>query len=110
MATASHARGMLPLAIQTPFIPKKIAVDVPLFLKFMVGARQREAAAPANAAAEAQVDSEAAIDPAAYAEPEAEAYALAFGLIDVGPRPVENQPAGNPQAGPPEGTGGETSA
>ncbi|CAK7222904.1 hypothetical protein SCUCBS95973_004994 [Sporothrix curviconia] len=35
MATASHARGWLPLFLQTPAVPKKIAIDVPLFLKFL---------------------------------------------------------------------------
>ncbi|KJR84411.1 uncharacterized protein SPSK_09233 [Sporothrix schenckii 1099-18] len=40
MATASHARGNIPLFVQKPFIPKKIAIDVPLFLKVMVNKRE----------------------------------------------------------------------
>ncbi|KAL1891870.1 hypothetical protein Sste5346_007415 [Sporothrix stenoceras] len=111
MATASHARGMLPLMIQTPFVPKKIAIDVPLFLKFMVGARQKAAAAPANnALVEEEVTPEAETDPAAYAEREADAYALAFGLIDTGLQPVANEPVGTPQTGPQTGPQAEPQA
>ncbi|CAK7265398.1 hypothetical protein SEPCBS57363_001563 [Sporothrix epigloea] len=44
MATASHARGWLPLFIQTPAVPKKIAVDVPLFFKFLHSQRAEAAA------------------------------------------------------------------
>ncbi|CAK7211228.1 hypothetical protein SBRCBS47491_001046 [Sporothrix bragantina] len=43
MATASHARGWLPLFIQTPAVPKKIAIDVPLFLKFIQKMREQNA-------------------------------------------------------------------
>ncbi|CAK7274494.1 hypothetical protein SEPCBS119000_006201 [Sporothrix epigloea] len=44
MATASHARGWLPLFVQTPAVPKKIAVDVPLFFKFLHSQRAEAAA------------------------------------------------------------------
>jgi hypothetical protein len=35
MATASDAKGSLPMAIQKPAIPGKIAIDVGLFLKWI---------------------------------------------------------------------------
>ena len=45
MATVSHARGNLPLAIQTPVVPGKIAEDVPMFTKW-VAAKRAELAEP----------------------------------------------------------------
>lgn len=42
MATASHARGILPLFVQTPVVPGKIAIDVPLFTKWLKRHREDE--------------------------------------------------------------------
>lgn len=39
MATASDARGVLPMALQRPFVPNKIAEDVPMFTKWMLKTR-----------------------------------------------------------------------
>ncbi len=52
MATASHARGVVPLFLQTPFVPEKIAVDVPYFTKWMADRRKIAAAAAAAAVGE----------------------------------------------------------
>ncbi|EPE08930.1 hypothetical protein F503_04517 [Ophiostoma piceae UAMH 11346] len=41
MATASHARGNLPLAFQTPVVPGKIAEDVPMFTKWVAAKRDQ---------------------------------------------------------------------
>ncbi|CAK7239746.1 MAG: hypothetical protein STHCBS139747_001181 [Sporothrix thermara] len=69
MATASHARGRLPLFIQTPVVPKKIAIDVPLFLKYVQTVRQGGEASgssdSANQSAGQQSDQQPAVDPPA---------------------------------------------
>lgn len=84
MATASHARGWIPLMIQKPFIPKKIAIDVPLFLKEMVTKRKKEAAEAAEAAARAAQEQLVGVQVA--------------GEQPLAGQPVANQPIGNPQA------------
>ena len=46
MATASDAKGVLPMFVQTQAVPGQIAVDVPYFLGWVKGGRERRQSKP----------------------------------------------------------------
>ncbi|CAK7198300.1 hypothetical protein SEUCBS139899_000960 [Sporothrix eucalyptigena] len=87
MATASHARGWLPLFIQTPAVPKKIAIDVPLFLSFLQKQRALAAGQVQAQNANQQEAGQPGADQPAAQQPVANAQA------------INNQQAGNAQSG-----------